>query len=152
MLGLTALTFGAGAASYQYLWRQKEMASGASCPIRRSPRARERAHAPGLSAMVQQDAVGTPLIGGAFTLVDDDGKVVTDKDFLGEYMLVYFGFTYCPDICPSELVKMERVVSALGGSRAAPPRLPGDPRPPTSAPRRSRQTRRRTWGPWCGPS
>jgi protein SCO1/2 len=42
-------------------------------------------------------------IGGPFTLTDQDGKQVSDKDFDGRYRLVYFGFTYCPDVCPVDL-------------------------------------------------
>jgi len=43
------------------------------------------------------------LIGGPFTLIDHHGKTVTDKSFSGKYMLIYFGYTYCPDVCPTEL-------------------------------------------------
>lgn len=46
---------------------------------------------------------GLPQIGGPFTLVNHHGKTVTDKDFLGKPMLVFFGFTYCPDVCPTTL-------------------------------------------------
>ncbi|HUC61897.1 MAG TPA: SCO family protein [Alphaproteobacteria bacterium] len=46
---------------------------------------------------------GTALIGGPFKLVDDTGKPITDAAFRGKLMLVYFGYTYCPDICPTEL-------------------------------------------------
>ena len=42
-------------------------------------------------------------IGGPFTLTDQDGKRVSDRDFAGKYRLVYFGFTYCPDVCPVDL-------------------------------------------------
>lgn len=42
-------------------------------------------------------------LGGPFTLTDQDGKRVSDKDFAGRYRLVYFGFTYCPDVCPIDL-------------------------------------------------
>jgi protein SCO1 len=42
-------------------------------------------------------------IGGPFTLVDQDGRQVSDTDFAGRYRLVYFGFTYCPDVCPVDL-------------------------------------------------
>ena len=42
-------------------------------------------------------------IGGPFTLTDQDGKQVSDTDFDGRYRLVYFGFTYCPDVCPVDL-------------------------------------------------
>lgn len=48
-------------------------------------------------------SVGTVSIGGPFTLTDQTGKVVTDTDFAGKYMLIYFGYTYCPDVCPTSL-------------------------------------------------
>ncbi len=43
------------------------------------------------------------LIGGEFELVNHKNEVMTDKDFLGKYMIVYFGYTYCPDVCPMDL-------------------------------------------------
>ncbi len=57
---------------------------------------------------------GKALIGGPFTLVGKDGKTVTDKDFRGSYMLVFFGFTHCPDICPAELQVMAAALDELG--------------------------------------
>ena len=57
---------------------------------------------------------GTALIGGPFTLTDQTGKKVTDKDFLGHYMLVFFGYTYCPDVCPTELQVMSAALDSLG--------------------------------------
>jgi protein SCO1/2 len=57
---------------------------------------------------------GTALIGGPFTLVGRDGKPVTDQAFRGKYMLVFFGFTHCPDICPAELQVMSAALDALG--------------------------------------
>lgn len=57
---------------------------------------------------------GKALIGGPFTLVDQTGKTVTDQDFRGRYMLVFFGFTHCPDICPAELQVMSAALDALG--------------------------------------
>jgi protein SCO1/2 len=53
-------------------------------------------------------------IGGPFTLVDQNGNTVTDATFLGRYMLVYFGFTYCPDICPTSLVRNSNALDLLG--------------------------------------
>lgn len=50
--------------------------------------------------------VGRPKVGGAFDLIDQNGKTVTDQDLKGRYSLMYFGFTHCPDICPEELDKM----------------------------------------------
>ena len=57
---------------------------------------------------------GTALIGGPFELVGKDGKTVTDQDFRGRYMLVFFGFTHCPDICPAELQVMSTALDDLG--------------------------------------
>jgi protein SCO1/2 len=57
---------------------------------------------------------GKALIGGPFTLLDQTGKTVTDQDFRGRYMLVFFGFTHCPDICPAELQVMSSALDALG--------------------------------------
>lgn len=42
-------------------------------------------------------------LGGPFTLVNQDGRTVSDDDFAGRYRLVYFGYSYCPDICPVDL-------------------------------------------------
>ena len=57
---------------------------------------------------------GKALVGGPFTLLDTSGKTVTDQDFRGRYMLVFFGFTHCPDICPAELQVMDAAMEALG--------------------------------------
>ena len=57
---------------------------------------------------------GKALIGGPFTLVDQHGKTVTDRDFRGRYMLVFFGFTHCPDICPAELQVISASLDDLG--------------------------------------
>lgn len=54
-----------------------------------------------------------PGIGGQFTLINQDGKTVTEKDFVGKYLFIYFGFTSCPAICPTELQKMSEVYNAL---------------------------------------
>ena len=61
---------------------------------------------------------GTALIGGAFSLVGEDGKTVTDRDFRGRYMLVFFGFTHCPDICPAELQVIAQALDRLGDKAA----------------------------------
>lgn len=52
---------------------------------------------------VDQKQAMRVTIGGPFTLTDHTGKRVTDKDFQGKYMLVYFGYTFCPDVCPTSL-------------------------------------------------
>ncbi|MCC3861909.1 SCO family protein [Pseudemcibacter aquimaris] len=56
------------------------------------------------------------LIGGEFALTNHMGEAVTDKDFLGKYMLVYFGYTYCPDVCPMDLQIMADAMNELDPS------------------------------------
>jgi len=52
---------------------------------------------------------GTAKLGGPYTLINQDGETVTDADFLGRPQLIYFGFGYCPDICPTALQKLGAV-------------------------------------------
>lgn len=59
-------------------------------------------------------STGEPTIGGAFELVDHWGRKVTDQDFRGRYLLVFFGFTYCPDVCPAELQTISAALDRLG--------------------------------------
>ena len=58
--------------------------------------------------------MGKPALGGSFTLVDHNGVPFTDLELSGKFYLIYFGFTFCPDICPTELEKMAKVLNALG--------------------------------------
>ena len=57
---------------------------------------------------------GEALVGGPFDLIDHDGHAVTDADFRGRFLLVYFGYTFCPDICPLELDAISRALDLLG--------------------------------------
>lgn len=57
---------------------------------------------------------GKALIGGPFKLTDHTGKRVTEKDYRGKYMLVFFGFTFCPDVCPGSLQVMTEALERLG--------------------------------------
>jgi protein SCO1/2 len=54
------------------------------------------------------------LVGGPFTLEDSAGKQVSDRDFRGKYMLVYFGYTFCPDVCPTTLNEVADALEHLG--------------------------------------
>lgn len=60
------------------------------------------------------EAQGEALIGGDFALLDNTGKTITNNDFRGKYMLIYFGFTHCPDICPTSLLLMQNALNHLG--------------------------------------
>lgn len=60
---------------------------------------------------------GKALIGGPFALTDHNGKRVTEKNFLGKFSLVYFGYTYCPDVCPAELQVMAAAIDELGAKK-----------------------------------
>jgi protein SCO1/2 len=58
-------------------------------------------------------------IGGPFELVDQHGVARTDADFRGSYLLVYFGYTYCPDLCPTTLIEMEDALDRLAAADPA---------------------------------
>jgi protein SCO1 len=73
------------------------------------PGARER-----LFSAPSVATVGKAQVGGPFRLVDGSGKTVTDADFRGRFMLVYFGYTYCPDVCPAGLQVMAAALDKLG--------------------------------------
>lgn len=72
---------------------------------------RERVSAAGSSPAAVQPAAS---IGGAFQLVDQTGKTVTDADYRGRFMLIFFGYGYCPDVCPTELSTMAKALDLLG--------------------------------------
>jgi protein SCO1/2 len=56
-------------------------------------------------------------LGGAFALIDQDGKPVTDADFNGRYRLMYFGYTFCPDVCPTDVAVLARGLKAYETTR-----------------------------------
>jgi cytochrome oxidase Cu insertion factor (SCO1/SenC/PrrC family) len=53
-------------------------------------------------------------IGGPFALVDLTGKLRTDEDFRGKLLLIYFGYSYCPDVCPTDLQQISVAIDRLG--------------------------------------
>jgi len=53
-------------------------------------------------------------LGGAFTLVDDNGRQVTDQTFRGKWLMVFFGYTHCPDVCPTTLSDIAQALDQLG--------------------------------------
>jgi len=94
------------------------------------PAARER-----LMPSVNVRSMGQALVGGPFTLTDQTGKRVTDRDFRGKFMLVYFGFTNCPDVCPTALQVMAAALDKLGpnAERITPVLITVDPEHDTPA-------------------
>jgi protein SCO1/2 len=81
------------------------------------------------------DVTGSVSVGGPFSLVDPSGKAVTDADFRGRWMLVYFGYTFCPDVCPTELQAMMAGLDVLGkqAAQVAPIFITVDPQRDTPA-------------------
>lgn len=73
----------------------------------------------GLMLLAQQQLAGpgapTPVtIGGPFRLVDQNGQTITDADFRGRPLLVFFGYTHCPDVCPTTLFEISEILRSLG--------------------------------------
>lgn len=80
------------------------------------------------SAMGGENA---PLIrGGGFALTDHTGRAVSDREFRGQFMLIYFGYTHCPDVCPTGLSVMTQAMQTLGdaGKRVQPLFITFDPK------------------------
>jgi protein SCO1/2 len=76
-----------------------------------------------------------PSVGGPFALIDGDGKKITDQDFHGKFMLVYFGYTFCPDVCPTTLNEIADAMDKLGpdAARVQPIFITVDPKRDTPA-------------------
>lgn len=76
-----------------------------------------------LSACGAMPAQEPPLagarIGGPFQLTDQNGKSVSDRDFAGKWRIVYFGYTFCPDICPTDMLKLGQAMKLLDKSDPA---------------------------------
>ena len=84
-------------------------ALGLAAAVALLPQVRER-----LFPSVERQVSGKALIGGAFTLTDSTGKRVTEQSFRGKYMLLFFGYTSCPDICPAGLQLIAGALEKLG--------------------------------------
>lgn len=67
-----------------------------------------------LVTIQDQNGTGQANIGGDFSLVDQFGKTRTNHDFPGKYLMIYFGYSYCPDICPMGLQSMSTALEQIG--------------------------------------
>ena len=78
---------------------------------------------------------GGVSVGGPFTLVNGAGETVTDASFRGRWMLVYFGYTFCPDVCPTDLQTISAAMDRLGplAQRLVPVFITVDPERDTPA-------------------
>jgi protein SCO1/2 len=85
------------------------LAVGAATGVAVLPGALDR-----LRPIAPMGVVGKAQIGGPFSLLDHTGKRVTEKDFRDHHMLVFFGFTFCPDVCPAGLQVIAEALDRLG--------------------------------------
>jgi cytochrome oxidase Cu insertion factor (SCO1/SenC/PrrC family) len=69
---------------------------------------------PSAAQMMDDLMYGRGSVGGPFTLTDATGKPRSDSEFRGRLMIVYFGYTYCPDVCPADLIAITQALDALG--------------------------------------
>jgi protein SCO1/2 len=69
---------------------------------------------PSAAQMMDDLMYGHVPIGGPFTLTDQTGKPRSDIEFRGKLMIVYFGYTFCPDVCPADLMSISQALEALG--------------------------------------
>jgi protein SCO1/2 len=64
--------------------------------------------------MMEDLMYGRGKVGGPFTLADQNGQRRSDSEFRGKLMIVYFGYTFCPDVCPADLMAITQALDALG--------------------------------------
>ena len=78
-------------------------------------RAEDTAPDQATAAQMMDDLMyGRGTVGGPFTLTDQSGRQRSDSDFRGKLMIVYFGYTFCPDVCPADLMAITQALDALG--------------------------------------
>jgi cytochrome oxidase Cu insertion factor (SCO1/SenC/PrrC family) len=77
------------------------------------------AEQPSAAQMMDDLMYGRGSVGGPFTLTDQTGKQRSETEFRGKLMIVYFGYTYCPDVCPTDLMAITQALDALGPAAEA---------------------------------
>ena len=58
-------------------------------------------------------STGTPMIGGSFSLINQDGNIISNETYRGKYVLIFFGYTFCPDVCPMDVSRNSVAVDIL---------------------------------------
>ena len=93
------------------------------------------AESPVSAKVTDRPTTGTAKIGGRFALKDHAGILKKDTEYRGKYMLVYFGYSFCPDICPQALVAMTEALNQVGkkANQIVPIFITVDPKRDTSA-------------------
>ena len=71
---------------------------------------------PSATEMMEDLMYGRGSVGGPFTLTDQNGQKRSDSEFRGKLMIVYFGYTFCPDVCPADLMAITQALDALGAA------------------------------------
>ncbi|CAN4075659.1 unnamed protein product [Withania somnifera] len=76
-----------------------------------------RAIPKGQGEKFERSAIQGPIIGGPFSLIDTEGRLVTERNFLGNWVLLYFGYASSPDVGPAEVQKMAKTIDILGSKQ-----------------------------------
>src|ERR1700676_1254909 len=90
-----------------------------ACILFSAPIAASDAAEPSATELIEGLLSGRVPVGGSFELTDQTGLRRTDADFRGELVVLYFGYTYCPDVCPTELQSISLALDKLGAAAEA---------------------------------
>ncbi len=92
---------------------------GLACVLFARPMAANEAAEPSPTELIEGLVSGRAPVGGPFELTDQTGHRRTDADFRGKLVVLYFGYTYCPDVCPTELQSISLALEKLGAAAEA---------------------------------
>jgi cytochrome oxidase Cu insertion factor (SCO1/SenC/PrrC family) len=90
-----------------------------ACVLFAAPVAANEAAEPSATELIEGLLSGRAPVGGPFELTDQTGHRRTDADYRGKLVVLYFGYTYCPDVCPTELQSISLALDKLGGAAEA---------------------------------
>ena len=90
-----------------------------ACILFAAPVDANEAAEPSPTELIEGLLSGRAPVGGPFALTDQAGRRRTDADFRGKLVVLYFGYTYCPDVCPTELQSISLALDKLGGAAEA---------------------------------